>query len=64
MRGDFWALFLGGVGECIMRQKIQYFIVSTSLYKYNIGVQNNFITLNGIDTFHQQINTNINKNII
>jgi len=47
-----------------MRQEVQYFIVSISLYKYSIGVQENFITLNGIDTFHQQINTNINKNII
>lgn len=64
MQGQFWGLFFFGVGECIMWQKMQYFIISIPLYKYNIGVQENFITLNGIDIFHQQINTNINKNII
>jgi len=47
-----------------MRQEIQYLIVSIPLYKYNIGVQENFITLNSIDIFHQQINTSIMKNII
>jgi len=67
MQSDFWALcFFGGGGEveCIMSQEIQYLIVPIPLYKYNIGVQENFITLNSIDIFHQQINTCINKNII
>jgi len=67
MQGDFWTLFFGvGVEgwEYIMRQEIQHFIVSIPLYKYNIRVQENFITLNGTDIFHQQISTNTNKNII
>jgi hypothetical protein len=50
-----FGLFFLGVGvegwEYVMREEIQYFIVSIPLYKYNIGVQENFITLNGTDIF-------------